>query len=96
MTIFAAQKIHEAEVHIAAIDRELADIDAVLPHARGPNRRQVWELTVARKRQELARVIERLRSPGLTSGLARELCKNVASLEREIAELEQVCASLKW
>jgi len=43
MTIVAAQKIHEAEVHIAAIDRELADIDAVLPHARGPDRRQVWD-----------------------------------------------------
>src|SRR4029434_8419182 len=115
MIIFAAQKIHEAEVHIAAIDRELADIDAVLPHAGGPDRCQVWDVrsTVdagpdthlacpaaaramasalafsyqyarareanqsrrgiacsrspprkpdARKRQELARVIERLRS----------------------------------
>ena len=36
----------EAEVHIAAIDRELADIDAVLPHARGPDRRQVWDAPV--------------------------------------------------
>jgi hypothetical protein len=40
----AAQKINEAEVHIAAIDRELANIDAVLPHARGPDRRQVWDV----------------------------------------------------
>ena len=44
MTTFAAQKIHEAEVHIAAIDRELADVDTVLPHARGPDRRQVWDV----------------------------------------------------
>jgi hypothetical protein len=43
--------------------------------------------TLAKKRKELARVLERLRSPGLTFGLARELRKNIASLEREIAEL---------
>jgi hypothetical protein len=43
-----------------------------------------------RKREELARVLERLRSPGLRQGIARELRKHVAILEREIAELEQV------
>jgi hypothetical protein len=61
----------------------------------GPRKPELTEAqkTLARKRQELARVIERLRSPGLTSGLARELCKNVASLEQEIVELER--ASLK-
>jgi hypothetical protein len=31
MTTFAAQKIHEAEAHIAAIDRELLELDAALP-----------------------------------------------------------------
>ena len=43
-----------------------------------------------RKREELARVLERLQSPGLRQGIARELRKHVAILEREIAELEQV------
>ena len=46
------------------------------------------EKTLAKKRQELARVIERLRSPQLSHGMARELRKNVAILEREIAELD--------
>ena len=43
--------------------------------------------TLARKRQQLARVIERLRSPPLSHGIARELRKQQAILEREIAEL---------
>ena len=43
MAIFATQKIHEAEVHIAAIDRELVEIEAVLPLADGAVRRQVWD-----------------------------------------------------
>ena len=45
--------------------------------------------TLTKKRQELARVIERLRSPPLSQGIARELRKQQAILEREIAELEQ-------
>jgi exonuclease VII small subunit len=45
--------------------------------------------TLAKKRQELARVLEWLGSPGLMPGIARELRKHVAILEREIAELEQ-------
>ena len=45
--------------------------------------------TLAKKRQELARVIERLRSPPLSHGIARELRKQQAILEREIAELER-------
>ena len=44
--------------------------------------------TLAKKRQELARVIERLRSSPLTQGIARELKKQQAILELEIAELE--------
>jgi hypothetical protein len=44
--------------------------------------------TLKKKHEELARVLERLRSPGLTSGLARELRKHVGIPEREIAELE--------
>ena len=43
MTIFATQKIHEAEAHIAAIDRELVEFNAALPHAHGPDRRQAWD-----------------------------------------------------
>ena len=45
--------------------------------------------TLAKKRQELAWVIERLRSPPLSHGIARELRKQHATLEREIAELEK-------
>ena len=43
---------------------------------------------VAKKREEPARVLERLRLAGLSAGLARELRKQQAILEREIAELE--------
>ena len=43
---------------------------------------------LVRKRQELARVRERLQAPDLRPGMARELRKHVAILEREIAELE--------
>ena len=39
--------------------------------------------TLARTRQELARVLDRLRSPPLSHGMARELRKNTGSLERE-------------
>ena len=46
------------------------------------------QMTLAKKREELARVLERLRAPGLSAGIARELRKNVATLEREIAELD--------
>ena len=42
-----------------------------------------------KKREELARVLERLRAPGLRQGIARELSKQVEILEREIAGLEQ-------
>ena len=57
----------------------------------GPRKPELTEAqkTLAKKREELARVLERLRSPGLTQGMARELRKHVAILEREIAELEQ-------
>jgi len=62
------------------------------PHKlfEGPRRPELTEAqqTLARKRLELARVIERLRSPPLSQGMARELKKQVAILEREIAELE--------
>lgn len=44
--------------------------------------------TLIKKRQELARVQERLQSPGLTTGMARELRKHIEILEREIDELE--------
>jgi bifunctional non-homologous end joining protein LigD len=45
--------------------------------------------TLAKKRQELARVVERLRSPPLSHGIARELRKQQSILEGEIAELEK-------
>ena len=57
----------------------------------GPRKPELTEAqkTLAKKRQELARVLERLGSPGLTPGIARELRKHVAILEREIAGLER-------
>jgi hypothetical protein len=48
------------------------------------------QMTLAKKRAELARVIKRLRSPPLSHGIARELRKHAAISEREIAELERV------
>jgi hypothetical protein len=44
--------------------------------------------TLIKKRQELSRVQERLQSPGLTTGMTRELRKHIEILEREIGELE--------
>ena len=57
----------------------------------GPRKPELTEAekTLAKKRQELARVIERLRSPPLSHGIARKLSKQQAILEREIAELER-------
>jgi hypothetical protein len=47
------------------------------------------EAQQTKKREEIARMIEQLRTPGLRQGIARELHKQIAILEREIAELEQ-------
>jgi bifunctional non-homologous end joining protein LigD len=57
----------------------------------GPRKPELSEAqkTLTKKRQELARVLEWLESPGLIPGIARELRKHVAILEQEIAELEQ-------
>jgi hypothetical protein len=57
----------------------------------GPTKPALTEAqkTLARKRLELAKVIERLRSPPLSHGITRELRKQQAQLEREIAELDQ-------
>ena len=44
---------------------------------------------LVRKREELARVLEHQRTPGLRAGIVRELRTPVAILEQEIAELEQ-------
>jgi hypothetical protein len=51
-----------------------------------PSRRK-HRKTLAKKREELARVIERRRSPLLSHGIARELRKQQAILEREFTEL---------
>jgi len=48
----------------------------------------VEEWTLANERIELAGVMERLRSPDLRHGIGRESGKQLADLEREIAELE--------
>jgi hypothetical protein len=57
----------------------------------GPRKTELMEAqkTLARKRLELSRVIERLRSPPLSHGMARELKRQQAQLEHEIAELEK-------
>jgi ATP-dependent DNA ligase len=45
--------------------------------------------TLAKKHEELARVLERLQAPDVRPGIAKELRRHVTILEREIAELEQ-------
>jgi len=49
------------------------------------------ERALAKKREELARVPELLQGHDVRPGIAKELRKHVAILEREIAELER-CA----
>ena len=48
-----------------------------------------WCSAATKKRQQLTRVLERLRAPGLSAGIVRELRNQVTILGREIAELEQ-------
>jgi len=43
-----------------------------------------------KKREVLARVVTRLQDPDVSPGIVKELRKQVAILEREIAELEAV------
>ena len=47
------------------------------------------ERDLKKKREELARVLERLQDPALRPGLARELRRRIAVPEKEIAELER-------
>jgi len=47
------------------------------------------ERALAKKREELARVLECLQAPDVRPGMAKELRRHVAILEREIAEMEQ-------
>jgi hypothetical protein len=47
------------------------------------------ELELQKKKAELARVLERLGAADVRPGLAKELRGHVATLEREIAEMEQ-------
>jgi len=42
---------------------------------------------LAKKRQELARVVDRLQAPDVRLGIARELHRHQAQLQTEIAEL---------
>jgi len=42
---------------------------------------------LAKKREELARILERLEAPDVRPGIAKELRQHVARLEREITEL---------
>ena len=45
---------------------------------------------LVRKREELARVREYLRDSGLSQGVARQLRRQEANLEREIEELQRL------
>jgi hypothetical protein len=58
----------------------------------GPRKPELTEAqkTLAKKREELARVLARLRAPELCHGIARELREQQSILRREIAELERV------
>ena len=66
-----------------------AELHKLFEGSRRPTQPAMTEgqRALRKKREELARVLERLRSPGLTPGMARELRKHVAILEREIVEL---------
>jgi len=57
--------------------------------SRDPRKPEPTEVqkTVAKEREELAPVLERLRAPGFPQGIARQRRKQVAILEREIAKL---------
>ena len=57
---------------------------------KGPRKPELTEAqkSLAKKRAELVRVLERLQDPDMRPGLAKELRRHVALLEREIAELE--------
>ena len=62
-----------------------------LAYSRRPTKPELTEAqkTLAKKRQELGTVIERLRSSPLSHGIARELSRQQTILQREIAELEK-------
>ena len=79
---------------IRALAREAAREDhrrsaAIFEEPRKPAGPELTEAqrALAKKREERARVIERLRSPRLSQGIARELRGHAATLEREIADL---------
>jgi hypothetical protein len=60
-----------------------AKLQRKITRARGKTRK-----TLAKKREELARVLDRLRSPGPSPGMPRELRKQQALLEEEIADID--------
>ena len=84
--------LEQAEPQLGQVKVSRLEKNQCRGHKRfeGPRKPELTEAqkTVAKKRQELARVIERLRSPRLSHGIARELRKQQATMEREIAELE--------
>jgi hypothetical protein len=53
------------------------------------------ERDLKKKREELARVLERLQDSDVRAGIARELRRHIAILEKEIAELEQAQFSVR-
>jgi ATP dependent DNA ligase domain len=95
--VVSKRRRHATWAGRAAIGQKRSVRDESAPNAErwrifeGPRKPELTEAqkTLAKKREELARVLEHLRSPGLSPDLTRELRKHVAILEREIAEFEQ-------
>ena len=84
--IRAAQAATWVKTKCSAWKRINAERHKLFEGPRKPEQTEAQK-TLAKQRQQLAHVLERLRAPGLTQGMARELKKQQALLEREIAEL---------
>jgi ATP-dependent DNA ligase len=79
---------HWVKVKCPDWKRDNAERHKLWEGARKPELTKAQE-ALAKKREEVARVLEWLGSPWLMPGIARELRKHVGILEQEIAELEK-------
>jgi len=69
--------------------REHAERWRAFERPKKPSEQEHRERELKKKRAELARVLESLQGRDLWPGLARELRKHVAILEREITDIER-------
>ena len=83
LTLLGRAKSQLGQDEVPRLERINAGRHKMLEGPRKPELTEAQK-TLAKKRQELARVLEHLQSPGLSTGMARELRKHVAILEREI------------